>query len=114
GDFQKAVGVEGEGLFDDVFDVGDAGLVFDPAGDREGGREGEVGGDSDGGVPAVGNEEDAVVIGGPAGVFAFGEAAAFGEVGLDDIDGTAIDEGLKRLAAGEYFAGGDENRRILF
>src|SRR5438034_9589653 len=59
GNFQEAIGVEGEWLLDDVFDVGDAGLVFDPAGDGERGRESEVGGDADGGVPAVGNEQNA-------------------------------------------------------
>ena len=99
GNLQQAVSIEREGLLDDVFDIGHAGLVFDPAGDRQRGGQGQVGGDADGRVPAVRDQQHAVVVGGPAELAAFGQAAALGQVGLDDIDGAGGRSAAETIAA---------------
>ena len=55
----------------------------------------EVGGKTDGGVPAMGNETDAVGVRKPTDSTCLAEAAHLGGVGLHDVDGTTLNQGRK-------------------
>lgn len=107
GDGEHSLGIELPAALGDVVDEGGAGEVFDEVGIGEGGGEVEVGGEAERGVPAVGDEADAVIAGHLGDAAFFADAAAFGDVGLDDVEGAVTEPGFEGLAAGEDFAAGD-------
>src|SRR5579863_9926951 len=113
GDGEHSFAVERPGAVDDFVEEGGAGEVFDHIGEAAGGGEVKVGGETEGGVPAVGDEADAVVFGHPGDAALLGDAADFGDVGLDDVEGPGANPRLEGLAAGEDFAAGDGDGRGL-
>ena len=72
----------------------------------------EIGGEANGGIPAVGDEANPVLLGHPADAPFFGNAAHLGDIRLDDVECASGQERGERLAAGQYLATGDGHGRL--
>lgn len=82
---KHSVGVEGESRRDQLFDVGNAGLILHPTCDGQGRRERQISRDADAGVPTVRHQQHPVVVGHPTEPSALAQPAALCQVGLDDV-----------------------------
>lgn len=112
-DWEHSVGVELPGDLDDIVDEGRAVEIFHEVGFWESGSELEIGGEADGGIPTMGNELGVELFGHVSDTTFFADAAALGDVGLDNIEGAGLEPGLEGLAAGQDFSAGNGNAGIL-
>ena len=69
---------------------GEPGRYSTRVGIGKGGSQLKVGGQTDGGIPAVGDETYAVLLRHPGDATLFADAADFGDVGLDDVEGARL------------------------
>src|SRR5271166_5458107 len=106
-DHEQALIIKSKWFGGDLVDVQTGREVLDVAGDRNRGGKLEIGGQPDGRVPAVGDDLDIVVVRQPGDPPRLAQAAVLGAVGLNDIDGPALDPGLKRLPTRQHLAPGD-------
>ena len=96
-----------------MFSFAISGEILDEIGAGEGGGELQIGGESDGGVPAVRDEAHAVLLRHPGDAALFADAADLGHIGLDDVERARLEPGLERLPAREHLAAGDRHGRML-
>ena len=82
---------------EDVVDVGCWCEILDVASNRNRCGEMQISGQSYGGIPTVADELDVVIVGVPGDASRFGQAAALGRVGLDNVKGSTLNPRQKRL-----------------
>ncbi len=72
----------------------------------------QIGGQADGCVPAVRDKQDVMLISHPANSPSLSEPAAFGAIGLNDVDRLPFQVRSKALSPRQHFAGGDGQRSV--
>src|SRR5712691_2217784 len=89
---QEAVGVWMKRLRDELIQVRRRRKIFHIACDRQSRRQMQICRQADRRVPAVGDQQNVVFLGQPADAQGFGQAAALGAIGLDDVHGVILEE----------------------
>lgn len=112
-DWEHSLGVEFPWDLDDIVDEGRAIEVFHEVGFWESGSELEIGGEADGGVPSMGNEASVELFGHVSDTPFFADAAALGDIGLNNVEGAGLEPGLEGLTAGKDFSAGNGNAGVL-